>query len=139
MFGGVLFVEAAATAWESRGRTMIDGCDDWSAWLEQYGPALLLLARQRLPNRADAEDVVQEAFVRFWRSRERVADPAAFVFACVRRCALDWQRKRQRLLKREEVAAKPESESLFVGSVEELERRQAIEAALRGLPAEQAE
>ena len=65
--------------------------EDWQIWFDQHGAALVLLARQFVGSRADAEDVVQEAFVRFWRTRERVNDPAAFVFACVRRCALDWQ------------------------------------------------
>jgi DNA-directed RNA polymerase specialized sigma24 family protein len=43
--------------------------DEWSAWLDEHGPALVLLARQWVPTQADAEDVVQEAFVRGWRSR----------------------------------------------------------------------
>jgi len=113
-------------------------CDDWQTWFEQHGPALVLFARQFVGSRADAEDIVQEAFVRFWRSRERVGDPAAFVFACVRRCALDWQRSRQRLTQREERAARPEAEPLFAAA-EDNERRAAIEIALRELPAEQSE
>jgi RNA polymerase sigma-70 factor (ECF subfamily) len=111
--------------------------DDWQIWFDRHGAALVLLARQFVGSRADAEDIVQEAFVRFWRSRERVAEPAAFVFACVRRCALDWHRSRQRQDKREEQAARPES--LFVAPGEQDERRTAIEAALRELPLEQAE
>src|SRR5205814_6906694 len=97
------------------------------------------LARQFLPSRADAEDVVQEAFIRFWRSRGTVADPVASLFACVKHCALDWQRSRRRQLRREEQAARPEAEPLFVGSSECGERRAAIEDALRELPADQAE
>src|SRR5438128_9336668 len=113
------------------------GSDDWETWFERHGAALVLLARQFVDSRADAEYIVQEAFVRFWRSRERVNDSAAFVFSCVRRCALDWQRSKQRQGQREEAAARPES--LFVASVEQDERRSAIEAALRELPLEQAE
>ena len=60
------------------------GGNDWTAWLDAHGPALVLFARQRVPGRADAEDVVQEAFLRFWRSRQRAVDPAAYLFACVR-------------------------------------------------------
>jgi RNA polymerase sigma-70 factor, ECF subfamily len=111
--------------------------DDWQTWFDQHGSALVLLARQFVSSRADAEDIVQEAFVRFWRSRERVTDPAAFVFTCVRRCALDWQRTRRRQDKRDEQAARPES--MFVTPGEQDERLGAIEAALRELPLEQAE
>ena len=110
--------------------------DDWQTWFDRHGAALLLLARQFVSSRADAEDVVQEAFVRFWRSRDRVSDPAAFVFSCVRRCALDWQRSRQRQTLREERMARPEAEPLFAAALDN-ERRAAIEIALRELPAEQ--
>jgi RNA polymerase sigma-70 factor (ECF subfamily) len=112
--------------------------DDWQTWFDRHGGALVLLARQFVGCRADAEDIVQDAFVRFWRSRERVNDPAAFVFACVRRCALDWQRCRQRQTQREERVARPETEPLFTAA-EDNERRAAIEIALRELPAEQSE
>jgi RNA polymerase sigma-70 factor (ECF subfamily) len=118
---------------------MADGCDDWQRWLDRHGGPLVLLARQLVATKADAEDVVQEAFVRFWRSRSSVADPAAFLYACVKHCALDWQRGRRRQLQREERVARPEAESLFAGSLEEDERRATIEAALRKLPGEQAE
>jgi RNA polymerase sigma-70 factor (ECF subfamily) len=118
---------------------MADANDDWQIWLNRHGAALVLLARQFVGSRADAEDVVQEAFVRFWRSRSGVDEPAAYLFACVKRCALDWQRSRRRRTVREERAARPEAESLFVGAAEHGERQAAIEAALRELPQEQAE
>src|SRR5262249_4152222 len=87
----------------------------------------------------DAEDVVQEAFVRFWRSRGSVADPVAYLFACVKNCALDWQRSRRRQSRREEQAARPEMEAMFVTIAEHNERQSAIEDALRELPTEQAD
>jgi RNA polymerase sigma-70 factor (ECF subfamily) len=112
--------------------------DDWQTWFDRHGAALVLLARQCVGCRAEAEDVVQEAFVRFWRSRERVNDPAAFVFACVRRCALDWQRSQRRLAHREEQVARPEAEPQFA-QADDNERKAAIETALRELPREQSE
>jgi RNA polymerase sigma-70 factor, ECF subfamily len=113
--------------------------DDWQTWFDAHGAALVLLARQMVDTRADAEDIVQEAFIRFWRTRTSVADPVAYLFACVRRCALDWQRSRRRLARREEQAARSEVAPLFVGTIESSERQVAIEDALRNLPAEQAE
>ncbi len=112
---------------------------DWQSWFNAHGGALVLLARQIVPGRADAEDVVQNAFVRFWRTRESVADPVAYLFACVKNCALDWQRSRQRQSRREAEAARPEMETLFAGSADHNERQAAIEEALRELPPEQAE
>jgi RNA polymerase sigma-70 factor (ECF subfamily) len=115
--------------------------DEWGVWLDQHGTALVLLARQWVWDRADAEDAVQEAFVRFWRTRQRARDPAAYLYACVRNCARHWQRTRIRQARREQAAARPESEaeSLFTGSLEEGERRAAITAALGNLPEAQRE
>ncbi|HEY3969669.1 MAG TPA: sigma-70 family RNA polymerase sigma factor [Planctomycetaceae bacterium] len=113
--------------------------DSWSVWLDQHGAALVLFARQWAPNRADAEDVVQEAFIRFWRSRDRVAEPIAYLYASVKHCALDWHRGRDRQSRREVVVARPEAESLFAGSTEQEERRAAIDAKLRELPESQRE
>jgi RNA polymerase sigma-70 factor (ECF subfamily) len=117
------------------------GGDDWTAWLDARGPALVLFARQWVPAHADAEDVVQEAFLRFWRSRQRAADPAAYLFACVRRCALEWLRGERRRSRREEAAARQEGSDLttLVGPIEQEERRLAIEAALGQLTPEQRE
>jgi RNA polymerase sigma-70 factor, ECF subfamily len=112
---------------------MAGGSDQWIVWLNQYGAALVLFARQWVSSRADAEDVVQEAFVRFWRKRHRVAEPAGYLYACVKHCALDWQRDRNRQSRREWGAARREGEPLFAGPLEQGERRAAIETALGNL------
>jgi RNA polymerase sigma-70 factor (ECF subfamily) len=113
--------------------------DQAGTLLEKHGAALLLVARQWVAAKHDAEDVVQEAFIRFWRARRRVADPVAFLFACVRNCALDWQRQRSRQARREEAVARSQEEPMFDGSLEQAERREALEAAVRGLPGQQRE
>jgi RNA polymerase sigma-70 factor (ECF subfamily) len=118
---------------------MASGLDEWKIWLEQHGRALALFARQWVSTRADAEDVVQEAFIRFWRSRQRVADPTAYLYACVKHCALDAQRSHRRRLKREQATARPETEPLFVGGIEQSERRRMMQASLRNLPENQRE
>jgi len=118
---------------------MAGDSDQWTIWLDQHIAALILFARQWVPLRADAEDVVQEAFIRFWRSRHRVSDPTSYFYACVKHLALDWQRQRQRRARREEAAARSEAITFFAGPVEESERRAAIEAALRNLPESQRE
>src|SRR5262245_14512156 len=118
---------------------MAGASDQWTFWLDRHGPALVLLARQWGAGHADAEDVVQEAFVRFWRSRHRAADAVAYLYACVKRCALDWQRGRRRRSRREQAAARPEAEPLFAGPPGQDERRAALESVLRGLPEAQRE
>src|SRR6266516_2593671 len=121
---------------------------EWRDWLGRHGPAMLLLARQWVGSRADAEDVVQEAFLRFWRSPERaevpVADPVAYLFACVKRAAMDWRRGGQRRGRRENIVAlarseADEGEALLSGPLELEERRAAVEAALAQLPEAQRE
>jgi RNA polymerase sigma-70 factor, ECF subfamily len=118
---------------------MDGGSDRWTAWLDQHGAALVLFARQWVASRADAEDVVQEAFVRFWRSKPLAKDPAAYLYGCVRHRALDWRRGRKRRSRREEAATRPEAQTLFAGPLEHDERRAAIAAALGDLPENQRE
>ncbi len=77
----------------------------WQGWFDIHGRKLLLFARQWAVSATDAEDIVQEAFVRFWRSPWRnEADARAQLFAMVRRAGLDLARRRSRREKREQVA-----------------------------------
>ena len=60
--------------------------DSWQDWFQLYGPKLLLCARQWTRTATDAEDVVQEAFVRFWRHQRGLpGDPMALLVTSVRR------------------------------------------------------
>jgi len=61
---------------------------------------LLLFARQWLRSPADAEDVVQEAFVRFWRRNHDIGN-RALLYATVRSIALDFVRRDSRRARRE--------------------------------------
>jgi RNA polymerase sigma-70 factor (ECF subfamily) len=111
---------------------------DWKQWFHAHGPKLLLCARQWTRSFADAEDVVQEAFVRFWKNqRGLVGDPIALLVTSVRRAAVDRARRDPRRVAREQHGS---AEIYFEPSAEiENERQQAIEAALRRLPDEQRE
>ena len=116
---------------------MADDPDHWRTWLTEHGAATVLLARQWVSNRSDAEDVVQEAFVRFWRARHRANDPTAFLYVCVKRAAADFRRANARRIRREEAARRTEEQPLFEYPAEECERQTAISIALGELPQEQ--
>jgi len=119
--------------WERLSTDGGGGDDAWRAWLDQHGPALLLFARQWCRSRADAEDAVQDGFVRFWKSRNRARDDAAYAFACVRTAAIDLSRAAGRRKHYEANASVFEN----VGEREEL--REVVEVALGKLPQEQRE
>lgn len=110
---------------------------DWQRWFEAHGAALLLFARQWSSSLPDAEDLVQEAFVRFWKTRQGVNDPRAYLFACVKAAALDGVRSRKRREAREHEVAAPPEPPLLTSTLEDDERRRRVESALAKLPADQ--
>ena len=88
----------------------------------------------------DAEDAVQEAFLRYWRSGRKSQQPIAYLFSCVRTAAVDRMRGHTRSSRREkEVAGRSPQASWFACELEAEEQRQRIEAALSQLPLEQKE
>lgn len=115
----------------------------WKQWIEAHGPRLLLCARQWTRSLADAEDVLQDAFVRYWRNQRHLpGDPQALLVTSIRRAALDLARREDRRSMREERAdgGIEDREAAFEKLPGEGdERRQEIEAALCRLPAEQRE
>jgi RNA polymerase sigma-70 factor, ECF subfamily len=108
--------------------------DDWADWLRRHGPALVMFARQWAPSRADAEDLVQEGFVRFWRSREHAGDWPAYLYTCVKRCAIDASRAGRSRANREKHSARDEGQPMLACPLERDERRVLIERALGQLP-----
>jgi RNA polymerase sigma-70 factor (ECF subfamily) len=117
--------------------------DTWKHWFEANGPKLLLCARQWTKSLADAEDVLQEAFVRYWRhQRDLPGDPQALLITSIRRAAIDHARRESRRSAREEKAdgGLAEREMVFAPQLgEDADRRAEIEAALQRLPLEQRE
>ncbi len=78
--------------------------------------------------------------MRFWRHQRGLpGEPMALLVTSVRRAAFDLARREGRRAAREERAAADEPDVFFKAPTDGDERRAALEAALRRLPAEQRE
>ena len=113
----------------------------WKSWFARHGNKLLLFARQQARNPHDAEDLVQEAFVRIWRLYGHTGEVApGLVYRAIRRLAIDWARSIDRRVIREQKTydLSPLS-SAFEDSLEKDERQQALLRAVDRLPEEQKE
>jgi RNA polymerase sigma-70 factor (ECF subfamily) len=118
---------------------MDDGAD-WKSWIESHGGVLLLYARQWAPLQDDAEDVLQEAFVHFWKNRQHAGDPHSYLFACVRSAGIDFMRAHTSR-RRHELQAQRERPTVewFYPPSEQDDSLKALAAALQCLPTEQQE
>ena len=114
--------------------------ENWRECYRQLAPKLVLFARQWVGSRADAEDVVQAAFVRFWR-RQPLAQPEHYplLYAAVRSAAIDQLRRDRRRAERETVHQLEVGSQLFEVPPQQQEEGAAIEAALQRLPEAQRE
>ena len=111
------------------------GHSEWDQWLSEHGPKFLLFARQQTRFEVDAHDLVQEAVLECWRRQAIGAPPAAgLVFATIRRRTIDLGRSEDRRAGREAAAARESPEGWFDGGLEDRERNQLIQNAMKGLP-----
>src|SRR6187551_2197325 len=116
----------------------------WKQWFSNHGSRLLLFARQQTRTSEDAEDVLQEAMLRLWKSGmiditvEGTNEPClAAAFTQIRRSAIDQARKNIRRANRESRAMELEGTTdavWFKDSIEQDERSQQIEQAIQSLP-----
>jgi len=116
---------------------MANGAASWQEWYDQYHRPLLLFARQIVASPSDAEDALQQGFVRFWKSRQSARDSVAYLFACVRSAALDARCARLSRQRHESQAAA--QTPLLAGPPDLEDRRALLEAAIAQLPADQRE
>ena len=113
----------------------------WKAWFAKHGGRLLLFARQQARCPDDAEDLVQEAFVRIWRLYGHTGEVSpSLVYRAIRRLAIDWARSLDSRKRREEkVSLDVSFASSFDRGLERCERRDALLQAVDRLPPEQKE
>jgi RNA polymerase sigma factor (sigma-70 family) len=106
-------------------------------WFRAYGAALVLYARQWL-DRAAAEDMVQDVFLRLMTQPAAPDNPRAWLFRAVRNAAISGLRSQKRRDARE---ARPSTERQpwFEPNADERIDAAAAQAVLAGLPQEQRE
>ncbi len=115
----------------------------WKDWFREYGGRLLLFARQQTRSEADAEDVLQDAVVRLWKSGHSDAGrppDLPLAYTAIRHAAIDHARKHDRRVRREQASdfvVDPDGERVDwfgSGALESQERKEELEAAIRKLP-----
>lgn len=124
----------------------------WREWLQEYGPRVLLFARQQSRSPQDAEDIFQEALVRLvekLNANDFTGGQEAwlpYLFTSVRRLAIDHGRRNDRRKRREEtVSVETEQEQRdefhpwFDGEAADEETRELLEEGLKELPPKFAE
>jgi RNA polymerase sigma-70 factor, ECF subfamily len=123
--------------------TMVNSDSNWEKCFAELAPRLVLYARQLTQTAADAEDVVQMAFVRWWRrfpNGDR--DHVPLLYAAVRTIALDLRRSSVRRSKRENVsylAEEAREPGYFELAAEQQDLARIVEKSMEGLPEEQRE
>ena len=113
--------------------------DEWRRWIADHGPKLLLFARQMARSEADAQDLVQDALVECWQRNGSRIPPLPWLFATIRRRAIDLARREDRRMNREQTVAVNDTQPWFDASAEQREFSRMIQAAMAELPVEQRE
>lgn len=102
-----------------------------SRWFDAFGPALLLYARQFVAD-ADAEDLVQEVFLRAMDRRESLADPRSWLFRVLRNATISRHRAGSRRARRERRSSSDKPRWFEPSPTGQLDVRE-VETRLRGL------
>ena len=108
----------------------------WSEWLAEYGPRLMLYARQKTRCEADAEDVLQSALLKTWKSHgDKPTDEIlGLVYTNIRRCAIDLARSIDRRTEREQRVVREGGEPIAWFELPGDDETRALQVALAALP-----
>lgn len=133
IFGGVSFMKDREKVMEN-----VATHENWKTVFSELAPGLLLFARHWVHSPADAEDIVQEAFVKFWRRNHNI-DNRPLLYATVRSIALDFIRRNSRRARRESDALADADQTIEpqFDMVDDAQR--ALVSAIDSLPGEQRE
>ena len=118
----------------------------WKEWFRENGTQLLLFARAQTRSAADAQDILQDAMLRLWKSYSSKNNhswqppPLPLAYTALRHAAIDLARKNTRRTRREQSSEYLVSENDPAGDwfgtakLEEKERATALQTAIGGLP-----
>ncbi|MFL6529009.1 MAG: RNA polymerase sigma factor [Chthoniobacterales bacterium] len=112
--------------------------EHWKSCFAEAAPGLVLFARQFVRSAADAEDIVQDAFVKFWRKQHPI-DNRALLFATVRSTAFDLLRRDSRRARREADAVAEIAHAVEPQFDAATDSQRALIEAIDRLPGEQRE
>lgn len=128
-------------------RTGSPAASEWRAWLDEFGPRLLLFARQQTRSQEDAEDILQDALVKLVEKLESGTFSGGqeswmpYLYTTLRRLSIDLGRRDDRRKRREDVSHggidedKEDGEHpWFAGDESDEETRDLIESGLKELP-----
>ena len=128
---------------EALDRALAGDKDGFRVLVERYSHSLFRLAFRMTGNESDAEDVVQESFLRAWRHLPNYDGRASFstwVFRIATNCALDTLRARRRKGQGEDLELFPHLESDMPGPDREAqgsEVQRRLASALAALSAQE--
>jgi RNA polymerase sigma-70 factor (ECF subfamily) len=104
-----------------------------------YHKKLYRMAYRFLENQADAEDMVQETYIKLWRKREELEsliNPESFTVTLLKNNCLDFLRKAKPDFSRIQEVNIPEMDSLAV-QIENRDQLEHIQVIMRQLPVQQ--
>ncbi|MEM7696809.1 MAG: sigma-70 family RNA polymerase sigma factor [Verrucomicrobiota bacterium] len=115
---------------------MEDTAEPWREWLTEYGPRLMLFARQQTRCEADAEDVLQAALVKTWKTHGAKPDDrvVSLAYTNIKRCAIDLARSIDRRREREQQSLREQGELVAWFELPEDDRSRALQVALSKIP-----
>ena len=106
----------------------------YELYVNDYADALYRFALRLFRESDSAKDAVQESFLRLWQNPHEINHPKAYLFKTLYRVFVDEQRQRKLLDTYAENIQKQGSEPSARPAIEQNERKEMIEEALKRLP-----
>lgn len=108
----------------------------WEKWLQEYGTRLMLFARQQTRCEADAEDVLQMALLKTWKTHNGKPDDkvVSLAYTNIKRCAIDLARSTDRRKKREDISVREMGETVSWFELPDNDNSRALQVALSKIP-----
>ncbi len=113
-----------------------DLSNQWKTWIQENGNRLMLFARQQTRCEADAEDVLQMALVKTWKTHQGSPDEKvrSLAFTNIKRCAIDLGRSMDRRRRREDAAVQEKGEMVSWFELPDDDTSRMVQVALAKIP-----